>query len=124
MLYINDLADSLQSQIRLFADDTAVYLTVQGEADSKTLQKDLNVLQEWEKELDMEFNPSKCQVVHITRSKRSIETSYSMHGQAIDSVDSATYLGVEIASALDFTQHVNRITANASKSLGYLKRNI
>ena len=124
LLYINDLPDSLQSQVRLFADDTAVYLTVQGQADSKKLQNDLDILQEWEREWDMEFNPSKCQVVHITRSRRPINTSYSMHGQVLDSVDSARYLGVDITSDLNFTQHINRTTSNASKSLGYLKRNI
>ena len=124
LLYINNLPDSLQSQVRLFADDTAVYLTVEGQADSKKLQEDLNVLQDWEQEWDMEFNPSKCQVVHITRSKRPIQTFYSMHGQVLEAVNSARYLGVDIASDLKFTQHINRITANASKSLGYLKRNI
>ena len=124
LLYINDLPDSLQSQVRLFADDTAVYLTVQGQADSKKLQNDLDILQEWEREWDMEFNPSKCQVVHISRSRRPINTSYSMHGQVLDSVDSARYLGVDITSDLNFTQHINRTTSNASKSLGYLKRNI
>ena len=59
LLYINDLPDSLKSQVCLFADDTAVYLTVQGQADSKKLQNDLDILQEWEREWDMEFNPSK-----------------------------------------------------------------
>ena len=68
LLYINDLPDSLQSQVRLFADDTAVYLTVQGQDDNAKLQVDLDLLQKWEQEWDMEFNPSKCQVVHITRS--------------------------------------------------------
>ena len=113
LLYINDLPDSLQSQVRLFADDTAMYLTVQGQADSKKLQNDLDILQEWEREWDMEFNPSKCQVVHITRSRPPINTSYSMHGQVIDSVDSARYLGVDITSDLNFTQHINHTTSNA-----------
>ena len=53
----------VQSQVRLFADDTAVYLTVQGQADSKKLPNDLDIRQEWE--WDMEFNHSKCQVVHM-----------------------------------------------------------
>ena len=80
LFYINDLPDSLQSQVRLFADETAVYLTVKGQDDNQKLQNDLDILQEWEREWDMEFNPSKCQVVHITRSRRHINTTYSLHG--------------------------------------------
>ena len=48
LLYINDISDSLSSQVRLFAADTAVYLTVKGQADSKKLQND-HILQEWER---------------------------------------------------------------------------
>ena len=81
------------------------------------------MLQEWKREWDREFNPSKCQVVHITRSSQPINTTYSMYDQVLDSVDSARYLGVDITSDLYFTQHINRTTANASKRLG-LKRNI
>ena len=73
---------------------------------------------------DMEFNPSKCQVVHICRSRRPIKNKYTMHGQFLDSIDHARYVGVDISSDLNFSHHVNRITANASKSLGFLKRNI
>ena len=48
LFYINDIPDSSSSQVRLFAADTAVYLTVKGQADSKKLQND-HILQEWER---------------------------------------------------------------------------
>ena len=47
-----------------------------------------------------------------------------MHGQVLDSVDSARNLGVDIASDLNFTQNINRTTTNASKSMSYLKQNM
>ena len=50
--------------------------------------------------------------------------TYTMHGQVLDSIDHARYLGVDILSDLNFNHHINRVTANASKSLGFLKRNI
>ena len=47
-----------------------------------------------------------------------------MHGQVLDSIDHARYLGVDISSDLNFNHHINRVTSNASKMLGFLKRNI
>ena len=47
-----------------------------------------------------------------------------MHRQVLDSKDHARYLGVDISSDLNFNHHINCVTANASKSLGFLKRNI
>ena len=58
LVYINDLPDELSSQVRLFADDTAVYLTIGGADDGKVLQNDLDRLSVWEDRWDMEFNHS------------------------------------------------------------------
>ena len=73
LIYINDLPEEVYSQVRLFADDTALYLTLESEDDSSTLQNDLNILSAWETRWDMGFNPSKCQVVHVTGSKKPVK---------------------------------------------------
>ena len=74
LAYINDLPDQVKSRVRLFADDTAMYLALDKQGDSEILQKDLESLEKWEKLWDMSFNPSKCQVIHVTRSKSPFQT--------------------------------------------------
>ena len=111
LLHINDLPDNVQSQVRLFAEDTAVYLTICGPDDSATLQRDLDRLQQWEAQWDMEFNPGKCQVLHITRARTPIQTPYTMHNQVLESVSSARYFGVDLSVNLNFNTHINRITS-------------
>ena len=94
LIYINDLPDELSSQVRLFADDTAVYLTIGDTEDGKVLQNDLDRLSVWEDRWDMEFNPSKCQVVRVTTSRRFIDVTYTLHSQVLEVVTSAKYLGL------------------------------
>ena len=74
----------IQSRVRLFANDTAVYLTVDNQNDSKTLKIDLDTLQTWERSWDMKFNPSKCQVLHISRANEPINSLYTLHGEILE----------------------------------------
>ena len=124
LIYINDLPDSTMSKVRLFADDTAIYLAVSSLEDAQILQQDLDHLHEWELEWDMEFNPSKCVVIHVTRSRTPIPSQYLLHGQVLESVAGSKYLGMEISSNLLFNDHIQNITTSASRSLGFLRRNI
>ena len=86
LLYINDLPDNIQSQVRLFADDTAVYFTLAHPNDSSTLQNDLDTLQQWERTWDMEFNPSMCQVLDISKSRQPVVSQYTLHGKFLEAV--------------------------------------
>ena len=43
LVYINDLPEKLSSQVRLFADDKIVCLTVGGSDDETVLQNDLDL---------------------------------------------------------------------------------
>ena len=124
LVYVNDLPDKVKSHLRLFADDTAAYLAITKLAESKQLQDDLDTLQEWEIDWDKEFNPGKCQVMQVTRSRSPLPNSYVLHGQTLEVVSSAKYLGVDIASDLSRKPHITRITNTANKSLGFLRRNL
>ena len=124
LVYINDLPDELSSQVRLFADDTAVYLTIGGAEDGKVLQTDLDRLSVWEDRWDMEFNPSKCQVVRVTSSRTLFNIAYTLHGQVLEVVTSAKYLGVHISNGLSWNPHIDRITGNANRTLNFIQRNI
>ena len=97
--------------------------------DAQILQQDLDHLHEWELQWDMEFNPSKCVVIHVTRARTKIPSEYLLHGQIldsqiIDSVRSSKYLGVEISGNLLFNTHTQIVCTSASRSLGFIKRNI
>ena len=58
LAYINDLPEQVKSRVRLFADDTAMYLALSSTTEGQVLQTDLACLEQWEKMWDMQFKPS------------------------------------------------------------------
>ena len=95
-MYINDLPEAVDSTSRLFADDTGVHRDILEESDGIILQQDLDALNTWEERWDMSFHPVKCLVLRHTRSKKPIETNYTLHGQVLGIVPSTVYLGLTI----------------------------
>ena len=126
LAYINDLPDSLRSSdARLFADDSLLYRTVNGAKDNSLLQEDLAALEEWERIWQMSFNPSKCSVIRVTAGKRKkvFQSSYRLHGQELEVVDSSKYLGVKVTNDLTWSSHIADVAGKANRSLGFLRRN-
>lgn len=67
-----------------------------------------------------------CQMVltHVTR-KRSITTfPYCLGTVNLSEVHSYRYLGVTITNKLNWSNHILKLTADASKSLNYLRRSL
>jgi hypothetical protein len=124
LLFINDLPDTINSPCKLFADDLVVYRVIKGEADSVALQQDMDLLADWESRWGMKFHPDKCESMTLTRKRSPLQSTYSLRGHPLTKVNQAKYLGVTIASNLDWKTHINSSVSKANRSLGFLKRNL
>ena len=124
LIYINDIADDITSNIRLFADDCVLYRTINNPKDNTALQEDLSKLEQWSNIWQMDFNVKKCAIMQCSTSARKQQFDYKMKGETLETVSHHTYLGVELSDNLKFNNHTNSITKKASSTLGYLKRNL
>ena len=59
-----------------------------------------------------------------TNKRHEIQTTYSLHGQTLEVVDSGKYLGVTISDDLSWHKHVDTVAAKASRTQGFLRRNL
>jgi hypothetical protein len=124
LIYINDIGRDIGSTIRLFADDCIVYRVVNNILDVSSLQNDLDKLVKWGNEWQMEFNVKKCSVMHLSRKRQKMSSHYFMNGVQLKPTNCATYLGVEIQDDLGWGKHIDKITGNASRTLGLIRRNL
>ena len=125
LAYINDLPESLRtSDCRLFANDSLLYCIVIC-CDNDKLQRDLSSLEEWEKMWQMSFNSSKCTVIRVStgKKKKAYQSSYTLHGQLLEVVDSSKYLGVTVNEDLSWSKHILDTATKTNHSLGFLQRN-
>ena len=124
LLYINDLPEGIKSKIRLFADDTMCSKTIMKKKDEQVLQEDLRSLTTWEEKWSMEFHPQKCSTLRVSRKKDKTAPGYELHGENIENVSTTKYLGVNIQDNMQWESHIDSITKKASKTLGFIQRNL
>ena len=72
----------------------------------------------------MAFHPGKCTSLPVTRSRKPLGHQYELHGQILETVNTAKYLGVTISRDMNWSEHINNVCIKANKTLGFLKRNL
>jgi len=72
----------------------------------------------------MSFNPTKCEVIRITKRRTPIIATYNIHGQDLSFVKTGKYLGVHISDTLSWNSHVAATAKKANNSLAFLRRNL
>ena len=124
-IYINDMPEYADSNVRLFADDSLLYRVNRMPEDSEVLQMDLQALERWEKDRLMSFNATKCSVIRISpKNKKAKESTYKLHDQTLADEMSSKYLGVTLSNTLPWNKHVENVAAKGNRTLGCVKRNV
>lgn len=125
ILYINDIIQGVNSNIRLFADDCILYREIHSIEDQIILQNDINTLHNWATKWHMKFNSSKCYVLPISRRrKHTFLNSYMLGSEQLQTVINHQYLGVTISQDLRWNNHIQGIVSKATKNLNFIRRNI
>ena len=122
LIYINDITDVVEhSQVRLFADDTILYLFVDNPATTaEALNEDLRHITEWADNWLIKFSPSKTKSMRLSRKHKLASPPLTMGGTILEEVKSHKHLGVTLSNDLSWNSHIEDIVAKASQSLDVL----
>ena len=123
LIYINDITSVVNfSNIRLFADDTCLFIEVQDRDEAVTqIEKDLFNIEKWAERWLIDFAPEKTKSLTISL-KRDAYNNPSIHfkGIAIEEVQAHTYLGLLFTTNLSWNPHISSIEQKSRKKLNML----
>ena len=128
LIYINDLSEVVESEIRIFADDTFIFEIVSRNVQSlsDTLHQDLCKITNWANQWKMSFNPdiSKQAVEIIFSNQNAIPgiSPITFNGIPVKTVVETKHLGMIIDKKLSFESHVTEKIKKANKGIGVMKQ--
>ena len=115
LIYINDITKDISSNIRLFADDTTLYIIVDDPIRSAcTLNNDMDRISTWADTWLVSFNPNKSQSLLFSRKiNRQNHPHIQMNGQIITEVENHKHLGLSFDSKCTWYTHIDLILDKA-----------
>ena len=123
VIFINDLPDTVSSEIFLFADDTKVFSINKSVVDIEQLQRDLDALETWSNTWLLKFHPEKCKKLHVGKPGVCPDHTYKLMGIDLHSCDVEKDIGVLIDGELSFDKHVSTKVNKANATFGVIRRN-
>ena len=123
LLYINDMTLAVRhSNIRLFADDTCLFIEVDNRTETAVLiNEDLLAISNWAKQWLVTFSPSKTKSLILSNKNDFAVNPYLyLNNHLIEEVSSHTYLGLTFYSNLCWSKHIDEISTKARKRLNMM----
>jgi hypothetical protein len=121
LIYINDICQAVNfSSIKIFADDSKIYLCFANRLDTDLLAADLASISDWASKNQLKIAIQKCSVLHLGRRNPMVE--YYLNEQILPAVETVSDLGIEISSNLKSSKHVNLVVNKANKVVNVIFR--
>jgi hypothetical protein len=130
IIFINDIDEVLElvnGFVYKFADDTKYGRVVNNEDDREEMQRNINKLMEWADKWQMDFNTTKCKVLHMGPSnQRFVYTmgGYAPGGTILENVTEEKDIGVIIHESLKPSQQCSKAVKKANSILGQMRRTV
>ena len=122
LIYINDLDDSITSNILKFADDTKLFRKVNTDGDKQHLQNDLDRLVKWSEKWQILFNFGKCKCLHTGHG--NLDVNYKMGNTVLGTTLKEKDLGVTISADMKVSEQCGIAASKGNQILGLIRRNI
>jgi len=122
LIYINDLPDNLVTNIKLFADDTSLYIEVEDpEQSAEIMNSDLQTIKSWADQWLVNFSASKTKL--MTCSFRNTNHPNIMFDNVLlTETKSNKHLGLTLCSNLNWSEHIRSILNSVSPMADVLKK--
>ena len=79
---------------------------------------------DWGSTWGMKFNAKKCNIMRVSRFRKSLQHFYSLGNEILQEVSDAKYLGIQIDNKLDWNKHISTVAARGQSKLAFLNRNL
>ena len=127
LIYINDLADDLSSNVKLFADDTSLFSVVHDvNASARELNDDLKKINKWAFQWKMSFNPDPSkqaqEVIFSRKIKKLPHPSLVFNNNNVLQTSSQKHLGVTLDVKSTFHEHLSNVLNKVNKTVGLLRK--
>ena len=112
LVCIIDIVQEINSTIRLFADDTSLFIIVESpEEAANTLNQDLNRISAWAEKCLVSFNPQKTDSMILSRkTNKPIHPNIFMNNQIIAEVNHHKHLGLIFETNGSWHEHIKLMT--------------
>ena len=127
LIYINDLTDNLNSNVKLFADDTSLFSEICDPLETtNVLNNDLRKIREWAEQWNMVFDPDptkQAQEVIFSRKAHSPKhPDLYFNSLVVEKVKTQKHLGLNLDEKSNFKEHLKDKFAIVNKGIGMLKK--